>query len=310
MAASCIVHFPLITTPRSQFSASRGQFRCSSAANSNAMDSGKVKFMEFPYASAPTKKLMVELFSSVEEQLGSSLHPSCTLAPDVQYFGNPTDTAHASLHIRSGLPSSQIDFVLGSWIHCQLPSGGALNITSLSAYLTPSTDAPHFLLELIQSSPTSLVLILDLTPRKDLILYPDYLNRYYEDTQLDRHRQRLQMLPEVRPYISPSLYIRAVVSPTAIVVTIDTGATESKTIEQIIEDDVSPIAKDLLRFWIESCACCGRDVDASERAYLAQRDRIIKKTTIDVDLSSSFPRLFGQEIADRAVNALKEYYFK
>lgn len=204
----------------------------------------------------------------------------------------------------------QIDFILGGWIHCKLPSGGALSITSLSAYLTSSTDAPHFLLELIQSSPTSLVLILDLTPRKDLILYPEHLKSYYEDTQLDRHRQRLQALPEVTPYYSPSLYIRAVVSPTAILVTIDTGASESKSIEQMIEDDIGPIAKDLLHFWIESCACLAREVDASERAYLAERDRVIKNKTIEVDLGSSFPRLFGQEIADRVLDALNEYYNK
>jgi hypothetical protein len=56
------------------------------------------------------------------------------------------------------VPVNQIDFILGSWIHCELPTGGggALNITSLSAYLNPSTDAPNFLFELIQSSPTSL----------------------------------------------------------------------------------------------------------------------------------------------------------
>lgn len=274
------------------------------------MDSGKDKFMEFPHAPGPTKKLMVELFSAVEEQLGSSLHPTCTLAPDVQHFGNSTGTASASLHIRSGLPSSQIDFILGGWIHCKLPSGGALNITSISAYLTPSTDAPHFLLELIQSSPTSLVMILDLTPRKDLILHQDYLKSYYEDTQLDRHRQRLQALPEVRPYFSPSLYIRAVLSPTAIVATIDTGASESTSIEEIIEDHVTPIAKDLLQFWIESCASSVREVEASETAYLSERDRIIKNKTIEVDLGSSFPRLFGLEVADRVLNALKDYYNK
>lgn len=110
--SNSIAHFPPITTPRSRFSASRSRFRCSSAATSNSMDSGKVKLMEFPYASVPTKKLMVELLSTVDDQLGSSLQPSCTLAPDVQYFGNSTDTAHASLHLRSGLPSSQVRFLL------------------------------------------------------------------------------------------------------------------------------------------------------------------------------------------------------
>lgn len=265
--------------------------------------------MEFPHVSAPHRDLMVELLSSVETRLGSSLQP-CILPPDVQRFENPAGTASASLQLRPGLPSSQIDLILGGWIHCKLPSGGALNITSLSGYLKASTDAPHFLLDLIQGSPTSLVLILDLSPRKDLILHPNHLKTYYEDTQLDRHRQRLHTLPEVRPYFSPSLGVRALLSPTAIIVTIDVGTSETTNIEEIIRDHVGPVAKELLQFWIESCACPERHVEESEMAYLAERDRIIKNTAIEVDLGSSFPRLFGQDVADRVLTFLKEYYNK
>ncbi|KAL1559752.1 red chlorophyll catabolite reductase [Salvia divinorum] len=303
-------HFLVVTPPKVRFSSPRSKVRFPGSRRKVHCSSASSKLMEFPYASAPIKKLMLELLSTVDDKLGSSLHPTSTLPSHLQHFANSTDTAHASLHLRSGLPSSQIDLILGGWIHCKLPSGGALNITTLSAYLTSSTDAPHFLLELIQNSPTSLVLILDLMPRKDLILHPKYLKNYYEDTHLDTHRQRLQALPEVRPYYSPSLYIRAVISPTAILVTIDTGASQSKSIEQIIEGDISPIAKDLLHFWLESCACSAREVDASERAYLAERDRVIKNKTIEVDLGSSLPRLFGQEIADGVLDALKECYNK
>ncbi|KAL3616002.1 hypothetical protein CASFOL_040300 [Castilleja foliolosa] len=69
-------------------------------------DELKSKFMEFPYVSASHKNLMLELLSSVDTRLGPSLQ-SCTLPPDVQHFGNPTGSARASLHLRSGLPSSQ-----------------------------------------------------------------------------------------------------------------------------------------------------------------------------------------------------------
>lgn len=105
-----VIHFPPISTTRSRFSASRSRICCSSAATSDPMDSNRAKFMEFPYASGTTKKLMVELLSAVEEKLGSSLQSTCTLAPDVQHFGNSSDTAHASLHLRSGLPSSLVPF--------------------------------------------------------------------------------------------------------------------------------------------------------------------------------------------------------
>ncbi|KAL0377716.1 UNVERIFIED_CONTAM: Red chlorophyll catabolite reductase, chloroplastic [Sesamum radiatum] len=148
-----VFHFPLpsCSAPSSRLSLSVSRTRLSASMDSS--DKLRAKFMEFPHVSAPHRDLMLELLSSVETRLGSSLQP-CTLPPDVQHFGSPTGTASASLQLRPGLPSSQIDLILGGWIHCKLPSGGALNITSLSAYLKPSTDAPHFLLDLIQSSPS------------------------------------------------------------------------------------------------------------------------------------------------------------
>nr|GEY36395.1 red chlorophyll catabolite reductase, chloroplastic [Tanacetum cinerariifolium] len=178
-----------------------------------------------------------------------------------------------------------IDFILGSWLHCGLPTGGALNITSLSAYLNSSTDAPNLLVELIQSSPTSMVLILDLPPRMDLVLNPDYLKTFYEDTQLDQHRQYLEKLPEIKPYFSSSLYIRTVVSPTAILVRIET-----EQIEEMIETHVTPIAKEVLKTWLDICAFGKRTVGDSERDYLKKRDHMTKSKTIEIDLGSSLPR--------------------
>ncbi|GMP31495.1 hypothetical protein CsSME_00005680 [Camellia sinensis var. sinensis] len=195
--------------------------------------------------------------------------------------------------------------MLGSWLHCELPAG-ALNITSLSAYLSPLTDAPNFLMELIQSSPTSLVFILDLPPRKDLVLHPDYLQTFYEATQLNRHRQLLEKIPEVRPYSSSSLYIRFLVSPTAILVRIETGGTER--MEEIVRHHVSSIAKEVLGTWLDWCACGERDMGEADRDYVAKRDRMIKKKTIEIDLGSSLPRLFGEEVAARVLAAIQEVF--
>lgn len=82
----------------------------------------------------------------------------------------------------------QVDLIWGSWVHYERPNRSALEITSLSAYLKASTDAPNFGIDLIRHSPTVLVLILDLFHRTDLPLHPHYLKNFYEDTQLDTHR--------------------------------------------------------------------------------------------------------------------------
>ncbi|XP_062102036.1 red chlorophyll catabolite reductase [Humulus lupulus] len=268
---------------------------------------GRGNFIEFPYVSSPHKKLMVDLVSMVEIRLGSQLLPS-TLPPDAQYYQNHSDTSHASLHIRSGHPSSPIDFILGSWIHSQLPNGGALNITSLSTYLKSSTDSPNLLMEFISSSPTSLVLILDILPRKDLALHPDYLKKFYEDTKLEAQRQVLEKVPEVKPYFSPSLYIRASVSPTVIAARIECEAVER--MEEIIKDHVGVVAKQVLQTWLDTCAVVdnGEEVDESEKEYLQKRDMMVRSKSIEIDLTSSLPRLFEPETADRMIATIQKYF--
>ncbi|PKI39428.1 hypothetical protein CRG98_040186 [Punica granatum] len=264
------------------------------------------KFMDFPHVSAPHRSLMFDLLSAVENRLGTQLEP-CALPPNVEYYQNQAGNARGSLYVRRGQSSSPVDFVLGSWLNCQLPTGGALNITSLSAYLKTSTDAPNFLFELIRNGPTSLVMILDLTPRKDLVMFPDYLKTFYEDTQLDSHRQALEKLPEAQPYFSSALYIRSVVSPTAIMLKIDAGGEDR--LEEIIDSQLPTISKAVLEIWLDKCAYGEeRGVDEADRAYLEKRDNVVKRKTIDIDLASNFPRLFGPEIAGRVIEVLREVY--
>ncbi|WRX11037.1 EF-hand domain - like 10 [Theobroma cacao] len=269
------------------------------------MDTNPRKFMDFPFVTTPHRNLMIDLVSTVENRLESQLKP-CTLPPDVQHYCNQSGTSQGSLHIRSGHSSSQVDFILGSWLHCELPTGGALNITSLSAYLNVSTDAPNFLIELIQSSPTSLVVILDLPPRKDLVLYPEYLQTFYENTRLDSLRQTLEKLPEVQTYYSSALYIRCVTSPTSIMIRVDTKGAGPGRMEEIVKDHVDPVAKAALGIWLDQCACGQRNVDEAEKAYLEKRDGLIKNKTIEIDLGSNFPRLFGPDIANRILGVIRE----
>ncbi|KAL0872392.1 hypothetical protein Bca101_022097 [Brassica carinata] len=265
------------------------------------------KFMDFPYVSPTRRQLMVDLMSTLEDRLQSQLLP-CTLPLDVRNFKNPNGSAEASLHIRSGEKSSPIDFVIGSWIHVKIPTGASLNITSISAFLNTSTEAPNFVVELIQSSPTSLVLILDLPHRKDLVLHPDYLKTYYQDTSLDSHRQSLLQLPEIKPYVSPSLFVRSAFSPTASMLKID--AEEGERVEDILRDHVSPAAKQVLEVWLERCAREeeNRVVGEEEKMALERRDKSFRRKSIEEDLDLQFPRMFGEEVSSRAIHAIKEAF--
>ncbi|KAF9599958.1 hypothetical protein IFM89_001993 [Coptis chinensis] len=278
------------------------------SSSSSSMDAQTKRpgFLEFPYLSTPHRNLMLELVSKIETSLVSQLLPP-SLPPDVQYFQNESGSSQGTIHIQSGNEDSMVDFILGSWIHSKLPTG-ELNITTLTAYLNKKTDAPRFLLEFIQSSPTSLILLLDLPHRKDLILNPNYLTTFYMDTQLDHLRQQLEKIPETRPYLPSSLYIRCALSPTAVSIRIDCGPTGSGRIDEVIRDHVSPVAKQMLDIWLYKCAYGKRELMEEEIIDLEKRDALVNKKTLDIDLASGLPRLFGQDVANRVIEPLEKYF--
>lgn len=306
---------PSLTSPSTLFSqsihlSSRPSFLRirASIASSSSMSSQAGEFPEFPFASPPVRDLMTESVVTVERRLDCFLKP-CELPSNVRRYSNQSGTADGSLYIRSGTPNSPIDFVLGSWLHCKLPTGAALNISSLSCYLNDRTDSPHFLMELIQSSDESMVFILDLVPRKDLVLHPHYLQVFYEDTGLEKQRQILEKIPQIQPYISSSLYIRSVVSPTAILVRADSKDTGGgRRLEEIIRDNVSLVTKEVLGVWLDQCVDGKREVGDGERRMLKERDNMYKSKTLEIDLVSNLPRLFGQETADRVLEVLRNYF--
>ncbi|KAG9450879.1 hypothetical protein H6P81_010844 [Aristolochia fimbriata] len=283
--------------------------RLRQAAASSMSSSPSRPFLDFPHLSASHRRLMLSIVSSVHARLAPDLLPS-SLPPDVQYFESPTGTSKGTLDIVKGREGSKIDFVLGSWIHCDLPTGSSLDIATVFAFLSATTDAPHLLIEFIQSSPTSLVLIVDLLPRKDLVLNPEYLHTFYERTHLENQRRELSKLPEAKPFLSSSLYIRSVLSPTALSVAIDCagGRAAAGRMEEV-EGELEGVAKEVVGIWLEGCACGeGRVVGEAEKRVLVERDNLVKKKAVEIDLAANLPRLFGEETAKRLVAAIQEVF--
>lgn len=78
--------------------------------------------------------------------------------------------------------------------------------------------------------------------------------------------------------------------------------------EEILRSDVAPVAKEILGIWLDEFAFREREVGDSERAFLEKRDAIMKRQSIEIDLCSSLPRLFGPEIAGRVAEAVRRVY--
>lgn len=94
-------------------------------------------------------------------------------------------------------------------------------------------------------------------------------------------------------------------SPTGILVSIkceEVGGIDR--CEEIIREHVSPVAHDVMEVWFEKYFS-GGTVGVTERAELEKRDLLIKTRAIEMDLSSSLPLQFGQEVANRVLGVIK-----
>ncbi|BFI25908.1 red chlorophyll catabolite reductase [Marchantia polymorpha subsp. ruderalis] len=254
----------------------------------------------FPFLSRAGQNVMTNVCSILEQELGPFLKSSTTPS-DVRYFKNEQGNAEGSVFLRAG-NDSKVDFTLESWLHATLPFG-TLDIATLVVMLGPETDSPHFLFEFIQSGP-SLVVVLDHLPRKDLVMEAEYQKRFYEDPDLDKIRQLFETAPESKPYISSVLFIRSVVSPTAVLYKLSSSTqVDGGGLEEQIENVVYPGSEKMVKEWVESFRTRGLPVTNVDD--MVKRDNQIKTLGIEVDLSVNLPRLFGQEISDRIVHAFR-----
>jgi len=152
------------------------------------------------------------------------------------------------------------------------------------------------------------VVLLDLLPRKDLALHPDYLQKYYENTWMDEQRANIEELPQARPYRSPSLFVRSAFSPTAVLVTIDCGQGGDGALEEIVSGRLATVAKEVLRIWLDCCADSTTEMDDTERDFLLKRDQLVRSKSIEVDLTASLPRMFDPDVSSRVISEIRKAF--
>ncbi|KAF8720740.1 hypothetical protein HU200_023646 [Digitaria exilis] len=251
------------------------------------------------------REVMLALAREAEARLGGALLPS-EVPAEVTCFGD--GAALGSVDVRRGAPGSSIDFMLEAWFHRILPTGIAIDITSLIIFLNGTTDALHFLMELIQGGPASLVVLLDLFPRRDLPLHPDYIDKYYGATGADDHRRSIARVPEVRPYVSPSLLVRSLWSPTAVVVDVQCGEKNGAVLEEIVVGQVATSAMAVLGVWLEHCAGSIVEMETAERESLVARDKMISTTSVKLNLSANLPKMFENDVSDRVVAEINKAF--
>ncbi|EMS67613.1 hypothetical protein TRIUR3_01567 [Triticum urartu] len=163
-------------------------------------------------------------------------------------------------------------------------------------------------MEFIQGSPTSMVVLLDLLPRKDLALHPDYIEKYYENTEADKQRKIIEELPQARTYLSPSLFVRSAFSPTAVFFTIDCGRGGESVLEEIVHGQLASVVKGVLQVWLDTCAGGTSEMEEGEREIMVRRDRTVRSKSIEVDLTANLPRMFGPDVSGRVIAEIRKAF--
>ena len=131
----------------------------------------------------------------------------------------------------------------------------------------------------------------DYMPRVELLTNPDYLDKYYEP--LNARWREFQDNSEYKPFISRNTYMRASVTQSGFVYLVPPS---DKSIGEISE---------LAHWMFDGFLKNVDEADAtpdSERAALAERDLLIRRTVAERDPANIVgEQLFGKEHADKLV---------
>ena len=224
-----------------------------------------------------------ELFERVERRFKLQRDPSCDdLRP---YHG--FEGAGGYLANYAG---PEIDWLTHSWTGN--PKASFTNM-HLTIGLGPHIDAPHFGFAL--GTTPDFFVYMDYLPRCDLATRPDYADKYYP--KANQAYLAMQATPAFRPFISRDFYTRATLSPASLCY----GAT-------VNEENMATIRKAAhahLDNWFELLDSATAVTDPAQRAAIAERDLLIRRTITERDPANVVvDKLFGQELGKRLVGQL------
>ena len=226
--------------------------------------------------------LTTELFERVQARFELELDPSSAdLRP---YKGNDGAAGYLANYV-----GPQIDWLTHSW-----PGNPKATFTNmhLTIGLGPHIDAPH--LGFALGTTPDFFVYMDYLPRRDLWTRPDYADKYYGAG--NAAYLQMQAEPDFRPFISHDFYTRVAQSPASICV----GA-------EVNDENMAIITRAShahLDNWF-TLVDEATQVSADERAALAERDLLIRRTITERDPANVVvDKLFGEELGQRLVRQL------
>ena len=210
----------------------------------------------------------------VRERFPCELHPSCE---GREYYTSPDGAMEGSFQAYS---SPEVPWLVHSWIGNRHASILDINAT---VFLGEQNRVPH--LAVIFGTIPRLFFYAEYTPRVDLRVNPDYLERYYEPA--NAAYLEFQGNPAFTQYVSHGAYLRALMSPVCISHTAELTDANIDLCEQYLEGFL-----DRWFGWLDEA----EPVPEEERAAQRDFDFRVRELGYRLDPMNVLPqKVFGEE---------------
>lgn len=228
-------------------------------------------------------QITCDMFEKVRARFELTLDPCCA---DLQpYAGSDGAAGHISAYA-----GPEIDWLIHSWTGN--PKASFTNM-HLTINLGQQVDVPNFGFAL--GTIPDLFWYMDTMPRKELVMHPDYADRYWGG-EANADFIGLHNDDRLSSFLSRDVYTRVALSPNA-------ACYSAKPSEEAIAAirEASFAALDRWLAWVDAAD----PMPEAERTALAKRDEFIRQTICERDPANIVAeKLFGKELTDRLVATL------
>lgn len=217
----------------------------------------------------------------VKQRFDVSLHPECE---GRDYYTSPDGAMEGSFAAYTG---KEVDWLVNSWIGNRQASILDINAT---VFLGQETRVPH--MTVIFGTIPKLFFYADYTPRTNLRVDLDYLDRYYEPVNEDYLAFRSN--PNFTWSVSHGTYLRELLSPVCLSMIGDLNDANIDTCAAYLEGFVNRWFR-----WLDEA----EPVPESERPALRAYDQQVREYGYRRDpMNVLVQRVFGQEEYERMLN--------
>lgn len=227
------------------------------------------------------------VLSSVKDRIAARF-PDLEREPntaDRDYYTSPNGDWEGSMKAWSG---PGLEWLVNSWLGNRQASILDMNAT---AFLGPDTDVPH--LVIVFGTIPKLFFYADYTPRRDLLVDLEYLDRYYSD-DVNKWYLGLRGNPEFQWSVSHGTYMRALMNPTTQSLMADLNDANIDALEPYVDQMVTRWLG-----WLDDAV----PVPPEQRKTLQHRDHVIRASSYGRDpMNKLAVQVFGEGMVDSMVD--------